>query len=219
MVSVICCARNDGDGEKMIESIRDNCCYSDMPFQQPELIEEVGWSSMGAGYNNGVKRASGDVLVFTHTDVTMWAGSMLWDEMIKKVQLPDTGFVGVAGTTRLDESAVWWQGYGTKRGAVAHRSNKQTYVSSFGPFGEVEVLDGVFLACRKDLFNDPWPWPEDTGFHFYDIEMTLKASQLGFKNYVVPLPILHGSHGETKESWYQARSKFLERHGYFLRAR
>jgi hypothetical protein len=220
-VSIITCARQEGDSNGLYQSLEENPCLTTGEY---EKIELVACKSMGEGYNEGIRRATGEVLVFTHTDVSIWAGRKLWSDMVNECMKPGTGFVGVAGNSAMSDTGVWWSDVpgGIKRGNVAHSDpNHGTYMSLFGPYGNVVVLDGVFLACSYSTatfcFGDGL-FPEDTGFHFYDIETTLKMHLKGLKNTAMSLPIYHGSHGHLTPEWQRAREKFLDRYINYLPA-
>lgn len=209
-VAVIVCSKQADDALCLRDSIQANCTPA---FSWTEIVAA---KSIGAGYNKAMGLSDSDVCLFTHSDVTVWAGRTLWDEMIALALRPEVGLVGIAGSTDLDDTAAWWQGKGVKRGAVAHINKGQTYISSFGPFGDVKVLDGLLLCASRKRLEELGPWPEDTGFHFYDIEMSLRAWAAGYKNKVVPFPVLHGSIGQVTQEWEKARGKFMERYKVFM---
>lgn len=201
--SIIVCARKSGDSFGLEQTLKTNCCLQQDEYQ---IVEVVGAPSMGAGFNQGIQLAENDVFVFTHTDVEVWAGRRQWELMLQATNEWKAGFVGLAGTPKLNQNGCWWSN-DAKCGAVAHRNKGIEYTTSFGPYGQVVVMDGVFLACNRSLLKQLGPWAED-GWHFYDIEMTLRAYLAGYKNYVVSLPVLHGSVGELSSEWETARQKF-----------
>lgn len=203
--SVIVTARPDDDVQNLIVSLEDN------ELGHFDLVVPRGMPSMGSGYNVGVAQAKTDLLIFTHVDVCIWAGPMLWADMLNKLENEATGFLGVAGSSFLPENCAWWDHTGPKAGAVTHTDGKVIYTSTYGPYGPVAVLDGVFLACHRRVLDKLGPWPEDLGFHFYDIEMSLKANVAGFQNEVIPLPLFHGSVGNLGPEWDKSRQTFLSR--------
>ena len=220
-VSVITCARQEGDSNGLYQSLEENPCLQSGEYEKIELVAS---NSAGEGYNRGIQRATGEVLVFTHTDVRIWAGRKLWSDMIDLCKTDGTGFVGVAGTTILGDDGIWWNDCpgGIKRGNVAHHDEKfGTYMSLFGPYGDAVCLDGVFLAIgNRFQLKGPWNniFPEDVGFHFYDIEATLWMHTHGLRNKVIALPLFHGSQGKVDKEWGKAREKFLDRYHSYLPA-
>lgn len=202
-VSVITCEREAGEADGLWRSLADNDIWVDR-------VPVVGAKSIAEGYTEGIRRAREDVLIFTHSDVRVWSGPALWNNLVAEANKDSlVGLVGVAGAKSLPYDAVWWNAE-SKLGAVAHSHKGNTYFSSFGPFGRALVLDGVLLACRLSLIAHLKWWSE--GFHFYDVDVTLRAHLAGYRNMVVPLPILHLSIGETDEAYDIARQAFIERH-------
>ena len=199
--SVIVCARKEGDSAKLRDS-----------FPPPEhgcidLVEVVGAPGMSVGFNKGVKKAKHDILLFTHTDVHVWAGVQLLEEMLDVVAQPSVGFVGVAGSDSLRASCRWWESE-RKHGCVAHRHNDQTHFSSFGPLGRALVMDGVFLACERKKLERIGGFDERFKWHFYDIDATLRTARAGYRNEVVAFPILHESIGPTQADWMLSAQMF-----------
>lgn len=218
----IMCSRKFNDCIGFRESLYANPQLRDtvIALNAPYITEIVGAKSMGAGFNEGIRQAKAvtrgnrpvepDVYVFSHSDVRIWAGSGLWDKMIAKVEEPGTGFVGVAGTVgELPSNGAWWTVGEDLRGSVVHDNGGQQYMSAFGAYGPARIMDGVFLACSRHTLEAIGPWPEDLGWHFYDIWATERAHRLGLKNHVVPLPLLHYSIGEVRGDWKESRDLYM----------
>lgn len=206
-VGIIVNALKEGDSDKYGAS-----------FPVSKIVEVAGFSSIGAAYNKAVEHSTAEVLVFTHADVELWAYKKLWDDMIAVCQDPKIGFVGVVGTTKLDKSAVWYANPSQTRGAINALINKRFYSSAYGMYGPVQVLNGVLLACRREIALE-FPFPTDTGPYFYDIDTTYRASKK-YQNMVVPLPLCQESKGflvdQSYQEWEDARNVFLKRFGHEL---
>lgn len=234
--AIIMCVRKPGDGYDFMRSVGENCGQDSFIDEPAILFEVVDASGMGDGYNKGLTLSAEweiannkgfDTWVFTHQDVTMWAGRKLWEDALKKTLEDGVGFVGVAGGQELGPDGGWWSMPTTPRGtcgAVAHTGpvfqatpaglyrGDGTYMSSFGPYGECIVMDGVFLACSRKTLEAIGPWPEDLGWHFYDVWATRKAHKAGLRNYVVPLPLHHVSVGEVRGDWTDSRDLYLSKY-------
>ena len=120
----------------------------------------------------------------------------------------------------MDSDAVWWNQErwqaGLHRGFVIHYNNehKKLHDTHYGSHGQVVALDGLFLAARKEVwetvgFKKP-PYFEGE-WDFYDIHYTTTAHHLGFKNYTVPIKMIHYSSGELvgRDSWHKNRNAFI----------
>lgn len=180
-----------------------------------------------------------DVFVFTHGDVELWAGPKQWEAMLAEARKPTTGFVGVAGSadylygTNISflfgdpDSELWkqeqqklgaWWAAENLRGSVAHTDGERVWNTTFGTYGPVRVMDGVFLACRREVLEKIGPWPEDLGWHFYDIWATEHATRWGYTNMVVPLPLLHQSVGNVRGDWTESRDLYLRKYHFGMMA-
>ena len=99
---------------------------------------------------------TGEILVFVHDDV--WLEDFYFsDRVIEGLKTFDV--IGVAGNTRrLPGQDGWARSQQTGqldlphlRGAIAHGDGPLGKVGFYGPIvGEVEMLDGVFIAARRD---------------------------------------------------------------------
>ena len=67
--------------------------------------------------------------------------------------------------------------------------------------------------CHRRVFEKIGQWDESLGWHFYDLDITLRAHKIGLKNYAVPLPILHQGLGTLTPGWEASKKIFLEKHG------
>lgn len=160
-----------------------------------------------------------DIIILCHDDLQILASKPEFIAALSKCIEKEVGIVGPAGTTLLGEDAVWWRQdrwqAGYHRGAVKHYGpSSQLNTTNYGPFGQVVALDGLFLAARKsvwehvslkkpDYFEGLWD--------FYDIHYTTTAHNLGYKNYAIPLDMIHQSSGELvgRDSWHKNREAFI----------
>lgn len=179
-----------------------------------------------SGYNAGAAQSSGDILVFLHDDVLVLGNRLAFDKPLALLQEPTTGFIGVIGANRVNLQGTWWgdmpqqQAFAYCRGEVmvpdtvapnVFGINSFVWSDSLGVFGLALVVDGVFLMCRRQTFEKLGGFDAATfqGFHFYDVDMTLRASFAGLKNYVAPIPIYHESLGKYDDAWEAQRQKFV----------
>ena len=161
-----------------------------------------------------------DIIILCHDDIKITTHPTLFKEILEsKLKKQDTGFVGVAGTTVLGPTGVWWdQALWQQQkhtGFVLHGSDiASADATFFGGYGGAVVLDGLFLAATvKTLkaigLSKPKRFVGD--WDFYDILYTFRAHSKGLKNYTVPIVLMHESRGELagRDSWHQNRSAFL----------
>jgi hypothetical protein len=180
-----------------------------------------------SGYNAAAERTRGEVLIFIHDDVQLLANPLAFGKPLQLLQNPDTGFIGAAGSRILDTTGAWWGGNLTPqqtfqncRGMIFHAAQNEfgihalTWPGGSAEFGQVLVVDGVMLMCHRRTIKrlNGFDGSAYRGFHFYDVDTTFRAHQLGLKNFVAPLPLLHASLGRYDEAWEKNRRIFAEKY-------
>ena len=185
----------------------------------------VGQKSIFSGYNTAFKKfdiKDNDIVILCHDDIEILTDPEVFKNIIVRTCLqPETGFIGVAGTRHLSEDAVWWNHalwqQGQHRGYVYHGSDILTADPTYyGPPDQVVCMDGLFLAARGAVLRDVGlekPEYFEGDWDFYDIHYTVSAHKKKYKNKVVPISVLHNSHGELvgRDSWHKNRQAFIER--------
>lgn len=185
------------------------------------------------GFNHGAKQTKGEFLAFVHDDVQFLGNPLTMSAPLTALSDTKVGFVGCAGTRLLSEVGCWWDGVTRPdvtnecRGMAMHASNSDfgmhinVWPHGAGQFGRVIVLDGVLLMCHRRTFELLNGFDEKTykGFHFYDIDITLRATIAKLINLAAPIPLLHQSGGELTPKWDANRKIFLSKFGHLLPAR
>jgi len=183
----------------------------------------VNQDSIFEGYKKAVEKIQpdpSDIIILCHDDIKINASPSDFLTILSILKNDKYGFIGPAGTTRLNSNGVWWDSEnwqkGYHKGEIYHvNPNNSIYKTHYGPFGQVVVLDGVFLACRAELLNKI---PIDKPSHFvgnwdfYDIYYTYEAHKLNYENHTVPINMIHMSRGELvgRDSWHENRKAFIE---------
>lgn len=180
------------------------------------------------GYNAGSKLAQYSRLVFVHDDVEFLCHGRWFNRNIELVDRPGIGFLGIAGSLVVPPDAKWTSAGHSAQGCVLHPAigdieyqanvwpgQVAQFGGGVGLFGWVSILDGVLLVVTKATLDSIGGFNEAefSGFHFYDIETTFRATLAGLKNYAVPIPIFHNSQGLGGTEFEEARFKFLRKHG------
>tara|TARA_R110000824_G_scaffold161134_2_gene336285 strand:- start:3784 stop:4476 length:693 start_codon:yes stop_codon:yes gene_type:complete len=182
----------------------------------------VDKSSIFTAYDEGIDELHADhddIIILCHDDIRILTDPTVFTTILKeKLTKPDTGFVGVAGTTILSNSGIWWDQEfwqkGKHSGCVIHGLDlvnpDDTY---FGKLGQVSVLDGVFLATTKKTLRSiqlTKPSMFEGSWDFYDIFYTIQTHLKKKKNFTVPIQIMHESRGELvgRDSWHKNRQAF-----------
>lgn len=190
-------------------------------------------NSIYEAYNKGISQLDDDVkyVCFCHEDIDI--ENINIKAITKKLDKLDTGFVGIAGAKKLSDNAVWWDGFTGKphpnlSGKAGHQKIEKIksfeedatidqlkrWYNTYGELGQVEVLDGVILFCRRNfLYEQGFPDGEFDGWDFYDITMTWLANYRGYKNYTLgrsDIELYHWGLGHVRDTWEANRIKFLK---------
>lgn len=186
----------------------------------------INQNSIFEGYAKAFQKVDprpDDIIIMCHDDIEIANDVEAFNTILEQV-LDDNniGFIGPAGTTRLEEDAVWWDHSrwqkGFHRGFVYHGSD--LYLAQptlYGQYGPVVALDGLFLAARASTLRKlelTKPSYLSGNWDFYDIHYTISSYLAGYTNLAVPIIVLHNSKGEIvgKESWIKNREAFIAKH-------
>jgi hypothetical protein len=183
-----------------------------------EVIQKVnnGEKSLSEIYNEILKESSNDIVVLCHDDLEF--DTKEWGKkVIKHFQNHDFGILGVAGTTEIPESGMWWQDKRKMLGIVNHKHEgkkwESKYSKSWGDdVSECCFVDGLFIVVDKTKIKEQF---DETvkGFHFYDVNFSVNNFLSGVKIGVIyNIRITHLSIGQTNQSWEENRKLFEERY-------
>ncbi len=175
--------------------------------------------SLSAAYNEGVRRAKGEIVLFMHEDAFFMEGE--WGErLIRKFSDPTVGITGVAGTEYLFADNPGWVAAGRPfiHGHVIHELDggkiyDLTVFSWDKEDRDVVAVDGLMFAARKDLFASV-RFDEATfdGFHFYDLDICMQVRRTHRCIVTWDLLVKHQSGGSFDDAWKMYASRFLNKY-------
>lgn len=169
--------------------------------------------SLSELYNRAISENSepNSIFVMCHNDIIFKTNN--WGKLLlHKFNSTDYGIIGVAGSTYVPKSGIWWEDRSKMHGVVEHRNEFNEWVSEFSTqtneIQDVAIIDGLFISFDsnkiKKRFNENYG-----KFHFYDITFSLDNYEQGVDIGVVSnIRILHNSVGQVNESWEENRVKF-----------
>jgi glycosyltransferase involved in cell wall biosynthesis len=184
-----------------------------------EIIEVInnGEKSLTKVYNEILNQAKNDIVVLCHDDILFETKS--WGKRIlEHFEKTDYGILGVAGTTHMPSSGMWWEVKSEMIGQVYHMNEGEKWLSEYNkPFGsriiQSVVVDGLFIALHKNRINNNFIEDFD-GFHFYDISFCLSNFLSGVKiGTISNVRLTHLSIGMTNENWDKNRLFLIEKYG------
>jgi len=183
-----------------------------------EIIEVInnGEKSLAKVYNEILNQAKNDIVVLCHDDI-IFEDKGWGNKLIKHFDKTNFGILGVAGTTNMPASGMWWEDRTKMLGIVNHKHNgkqwESKYSTSLGNEAEkVVVVDGVFMVIHKNRIKSNFIEDFDN-FHFYDISFCFENYMKGVDIGVIyNIRITHLSIGQTNEKWEENKIKFAKKY-------
>jgi len=188
-----------------------------------QIIEMVndGKMSLSVVYNQIISQSIHDIVILCHDDIyfdtTGWVNKIL--KHFEKNS--EYGILGVAGSTNMPKSGMWWEDKSKMVGIVNHEHEGKKWESKYSnnlgnDIKETLIVDGLFIALHKERIKHTFDESVE-GFHFYDVNF-------GFKNYledvkvgvIFNIRITHKSIGMTNEKWEENRKIFADKYDSFL---
>jgi len=194
-----------------------NLCYkrvfSDFPH---EIIGIHDARSLAEGYNRALRRARGDIVIFSHDDILI-----LDPDFAQKIshRLRNFDILGFAGTRRVIAENWWSAGFPWLCGAVAHIIDKKLFLNSWNPepwpvVDGIQGIDGLCIMARREVAEEIG-FDEATfdGFHLYDLDFSFSAWRAGKKLGVCcDIPVIHASSGSYGKEHAHYGRLFIEKH-------
>jgi glycosyltransferase involved in cell wall biosynthesis len=187
-------------------------------FKKLEVIEKVnnGQKSLAQVYNEILSEAKTDIVLLLHDDI--YFDTPAWySKLLKHFEKTDFGIIGMAGTTSMPSSGMWWEDRKKMVGIVNHENGGKKWESKYADSAgnsviQTVVVDGLFIAVHKKRikknFNEDFK-----GFHFYDIPFCFENHLEGVKVGVITnIRMTHKSIGQTNEQWEQNKKIFEEKY-------
>ena len=191
-----------------------------------EVIEKInnGEKNLSQVYNEIISESSNDIIILCHDDIYFDTNN--WSEKIIKMfnKNPEYGILGVAGTTHLPKSGMWWEDRSKMFGIVNHESDGKKWESKYSDslqnsIKNVVVVDGVFIAIHKKRIKELFDESVE-GFHMYDVNFCFKNFMSGVNIGVITnIRLTHKSIGMTNDMWEKNRLNFSEKYSDVLPAK
>jgi len=184
-----------------------------------QIIEKInnGEKNLSQVYNEIISESEYDIVVLCHDDIYFDTNN--WGQKLKKVfdKNPNFAILGVAGSTNLPKSGMWWEDRSKMWGIVNHEHEGKKWESRYSDslqnnVKEVILVDGLFTAIDKTKikkgYDDSVP-----GFHMYDVNFCYRNFLEGVKIGVITnIRVTHKSIGVTNEQWEKNRQLFSEKY-------
>ena len=206
MISIIVCSAN----ADLLAKLRLNVDATiGITYELLAYDNRLACKSIAEVYNQLASEAVYDILCFVHEDVIIHTNG--WGAGIKKLlSNKDIGLVGISGAVYKSKYPGTWSACNSRlyrTNSIQHFKNTaQPVVININPdktdYAEVAVIDGVFMATRKAVF-DQYKFDSALlkGFHGYDIDYSLQVGQQYQIVVSYGLLLEHLSEGTLSEEW------------------
>ena len=208
MISVIVCSIQPKWLADLKENIESNIGVEYQLIAVDNRLEKKGICQV---YNEAANKAKYNILCFIHEDVLIHSSN--WGQKLLNLLSDETiGLVGVSGTIYKSAFPATWPACDPslyRINTIQHFKNQPDPVKSvINPsnrnYEEVVILDGVFLATKKSIFNTcSFDEKLFKGFHCYDLDYSLNVGR-DYK-IIVTYDILleHFSEGSLNKNWLE----------------
>ena len=216
MISIIICSVAANKFALVTENFKS--LLGNAPY---EIIGIHDAKSLSEGYNRGIDRSRGDIVIFCHDDIEVLTPSF-HQQLCNYLESYDG--IGCAGTDRMIESAWFGAGDPYIHGAVAYPAGNNWPSDRFDVqiWGDlkltvvpnIQALEGFFFAVRRTVLDRVrFDEVNFDGFHVYDTDFTFAAYLSGFRLAVCKdLLIAHQSGGNFNEEYRVYRARFAEKY-------
>ena len=191
-----------------------------------KVIEKVsnGEKNLSQIYNEIISESDTDIVVLCHDDIYFETNN--WATKLVKVfeKNPEYGILGMAGTTHMPSTGMWWEDRSKMYGIVNHESDGKKWVSKYSDSQQNEIknvviVDGVFIAIHKKRIKELFDESVE-GFHMYDINFCFNNFLSDVKIGVITnIRITHKSIGAVNPQWQKNKLIFTEKYKDFLPAK
>lgn len=181
--------------------------------------------SIFSAYNEGVRRAKGEILCFMHDDMVIHTPD--WGLKVEKhMANAHVSMIGVVGSHIVPAQGDWRVGYTTEHvlsfvqripsfGKRPKYITQQTHEGITGNLTPVATLDGVWFCLRRQMFdNGDLHFDEDrfSSFHTYDLDICMQVLKAGGQLFVCDDIILeHFSEGNYSTGFLDSLKIFHEK--------
>jgi glycosyltransferase involved in cell wall biosynthesis len=194
-----------------------SACYEQLLTDFPhEIIGIHDARSLAEGYNRALRRARGDIIIFSHDDILILDPDFAW-KISHRLQNFD--ILGVVGTHFVIAESWWCAGFPWLCGAIAHPLGRRVSLNIWNPkpwpvVDDIQGIDGLcIMACREVAEEIGFDEATFDGFHLYDLDFSFSAWRAGKKLGVCcDIPVIHASTGRYGKEHTRYGRLFIEKH-------
>lgn len=208
MISIITCSRTP----QLSQELQDNIAATiGCEYELVTIDNSQNKYNIFQAYNEGVRRAKGNVLCFCHDDI-MFRSNEWGNEIEKMFTNQSIGLIGVAGSHFMSSVPMYWwsspyiaqYNLENDHGVQKHNITIEHMVNHLE---EVATVDGLCFFIPHKMFNK-LEFDEKTysNFHAYDMDICMQVQLLNLKVYVTDVILIehYWSESSFKNEQYMA---------------
>lgn len=208
MISVIICNRKPKIDPTLEGNIHSTV---GVEYELVAIDNSHGQYNIFQAYNEGVRRAKGDILCFMHDDVFFLSKD--WGKIVEQIFNDNTiGALGVDGGHYMPDCPCSWTSCYTtsfhtwrddKDGVCREYSNAE--FSNGQRLVEVASIDGLWMCIHRSLFDTiRFDDKTFTGFHCYDSDICMQILAAGYRIKVTyDVNVVHNSYGTYNPQFFR----------------
>lgn len=213
MLSIVICSRTSVIPDNLDHNIAETI---GVEHEVIVIDNSLNKYSLFEAYNIGLSKSRGEIICFLHDDI--YIHSQDWGKILQEIfdSNPGAGLIGIAGSKiKTQMPSAWWDSAEDLKAIniIQHfgepQREKEKWYKGFKTGAEVEVavIDGVFMALRRDQRIKFNTWM--AGFHNYDLNLALECHRFAYKVLVTNQILLeHYSIGNQDRKWYLSAMEF-----------
>lgn len=219
MISIIICSRK----ADISQELKDNIAATiGCEYELCVIDNSRNEYNIFTAYNEGVRRAKGDILCFMHEDIIYHTNN--WGRNVYTAfEDKDIGLIGIMGGGYLPAYPASWitthvmagqnlQGY-TENGV--YKTRYYSFIDRFGQsdFMEVAAVDGMWFCIPTWIMrNIEFDSISYDHFHCYDLDICMQIHMLGKKVGVLSNVLIeHKSGGNMNKKYFEQLDVFYHK--------
>ncbi len=220
MISIIICSRHFDISEELFKNIQDTIGYD---YELIVIDNSANQYSIFSAYNEGVRRAKGDILCFMHEDILFHTNA--WGQkVVDHFVNAKVGLIGVVGGHYMPKYPASWWSTECKSGKILQgQINDGIYSTEIFEWNryksesldsvEAVVVDGLWFCIPRRLFDKiEFDEVTYTDFHCYDTDICFQILKLDYTvNVIFDILIEHKSYGNQNLMFYNERIKCFDK--------
>ncbi len=216
--SLVICSRNEELAKRCLDAIRRQTDYDDYEVILVQHNVKMRLICRGVYYegefnfsrmnNLGAREARGEWLVFLNDDVTPLRRTWL-AELARHVARQEVGVVGAR--LLYPSGAIQHAGMVTGMLEGAGHPGRHTFGSPYwswlGLTRNVSAVTGACMAMRRGVFEELGGWDEEFPVNFNDVDLCLRAKELGYDVIYEPSAVLRHEECQTRNPGVRWRER------------